>query len=67
MVRAGAHDVDTHRGVLHSAAGAGQVAALAALLAAGAPVDGLDGHGLTALQARPACHLCCLHSSYPVA
>ncbi|KAK9823061.1 hypothetical protein WJX81_005401 [Elliptochloris bilobata] len=49
-VRLGVYDVDTRRGPLHAAAGAGQVAALEALLVAGAPVDGLDGNKLTALQ-----------------
>ena len=49
-MRAGAFSVDTRRGPLHAAAGAGQVAALEALLAAGAPVDGPDGNNLTALQ-----------------
>ena len=54
VVRAGVYDAETCRGVLHSAAGGGQIAALELLLAAGAPVDAKDGNGLTALQVAPA-------------
>ena len=50
VVRDGVYDAETCRGVLHSAAGGGHVAALELLLAAGAPVDAKDGNGLTALQ-----------------
>lgn len=50
VVRDGVYDAETCRGVLHSAAGGGQIAALELLLAAGAPVDAKDGSGLTALQ-----------------
>lgn len=50
VVRDGVYDAETCRGVLHSAAGGGQIAALELLLAAGAPVDAKDGNGLTALQ-----------------
>ncbi|KAK9804749.1 hypothetical protein WJX72_003268 [[Myrmecia] bisecta] len=46
----GIFDVLTSSGPLHLAADAGHVAVLEALLAAGAPVDALDGHKLTALQ-----------------
>ena len=37
---------------LHAAAGAGQAEATSLLLQHGAPVDGLDGRGHTALQAK---------------
>lgn len=52
VVRSGKYDLISGRGVLHCAAREGQLEALETLLNADAPIDALDGHGLTALQVR---------------
>ncbi|KAK9827887.1 hypothetical protein WJX74_007932 [Apatococcus lobatus] len=50
IVKGSQMDVLSGARPLHTAAGAGQAEATALLLQHGAPVDGLDGHGHTALQ-----------------
>ncbi len=49
-VKVGVWDADSGVAPLHLAAARGAADCVAALLAAGAPVDGLDGDGATALQ-----------------
>ena len=50
VVKGGQIDVLSGAGPLHTAAGSGQTEATSLLLQHGAPVDGPDGHGHTALQ-----------------
>ncbi len=50
VVRSGNYDLLTGRGILHCAAREGRLGFVETLIKAGAPVDALDGHGLTALQ-----------------
>lgn len=50
VVRSGKYDLINGQGLLHCAARHGNIQALELFLAAAAPLDALDGHGLTALQ-----------------
>ena len=53
VLQEGTCDLLTKRAPLHCAARLGKVLQLELLIEAGSPVDGLDGHGWTALQVQP--------------